>query len=105
MEHRGCGKRKLSPARALKIIELHDCHGVENLALAERFGVSVTAIRNVLCGRSYSHVTGRVHIPRSDSRRRAGGRPPSMSKMRAWGSQTFFTTRTHAAHAHVLPSP
>jgi hypothetical protein len=51
------------------IIELHDRHGVDNLALAKRFGVSVTAIRDVLCGRSYSRVTGRLHIPRSDPRR------------------------------------
>jgi hypothetical protein len=80
-ESRGCGRRKLSPERALKIIELRDRHGVGTIQLAKRFGVSVTAIRDVLSGRSYGHVTGRVQIPRSDSRRMARRSARSMWKM------------------------
>ena len=60
-EKRGCGVRKLSPAKAQAIIGLRDLLGWNNQKLALCFGTSPTAIRDVVSGRTL--YTSPTHAP------------------------------------------
>jgi hypothetical protein len=61
---------KLTAPQVLEIVALRRKYGIKTWVLAERFGVSTTAITYILAGKSWAKITG---IERDPTRK--GGRP------------------------------